>query len=290
MWFPPRLRLVGALSLCWLATLLVASPPAAAQTVAGSPSVPRLDPVLLGRCAWMVDVSAQTLNIAAPDTHTHYWVQPYVMDPKSEIVITGIYPFARYFSFVTYTSDGLPIGNVSLHDSEIVPDSGSINPFTTPDPPTDLDQRRYTARIVPSPPPPTSTNTLAGLPTDQTSGLGWLVYRLYLPDNPHEPRLECHSPASLLMGCRGTRARRLSRRCSIGSWLRCSMRSWQLTRRTPRPWSVIPRCSDARRRSQGSSRIPTTNTSWRPATGLRDASSCCGARASPFQTPGTAAR
>ena len=187
MWFPPRLRLVGALSLCWLATLLVASPPAAAQTVAGSPSVPTLDPVLLGRCAWMVDVSAQTLNIAAPDTHTHYWVQPYVMDPKSEIVITGIYPFARYFSFVTYTSDGLPIGNVSLHDSEIVPDSGSINPFTTPDPPTDLDQRRYTARIVPSPLPPTSTNTLAGLPTDQTSGLGWLVYRLYLPDNPHEP-------------------------------------------------------------------------------------------------------
>ena len=176
----------------------------AAQTVAGSPSVPRLDPVLLGRCAWMVDVSAQTLNIAAPDTHTHYWVQPYVMDPKSEIVITGIYPFARYFSFVTYTSDGLPIGNVSLHDSEIVPDSGSINPFTTPDPPTDLDQRRYTARIVPSPPPPLLPTLWPGCRLIRPAvSAGWSI-GCTCPIIPTSRRLECHSPASLLMGCRGT--------------------------------------------------------------------------------------
>src|SRR5262249_17563935 len=73
------------------------------------------------------------------------------------------------------------------HDNEIVPDSGSLNPFTTPAPPSDLDQRRYTARIVPSQPPPPSPNTLAGLPTGQASGLGFLVYRLYLPGTPHEP-------------------------------------------------------------------------------------------------------
>jgi hypothetical protein len=191
MRLPHRFPLVGALGMTWLASLLVASPPAAVQAappaVADLARIPGLDPQHVPGCNWIVDVSAQTLNIAAPDTHTHYWVQPYVMGPQSSIVITGTYPFARYFSFVAYTSDGLPIGDVSLHDTEIAPDPGSVNPFTTPNPPTDPNMRRYTARVVPSQQSPTSTNTLTGLPTGQTSGLGFLVYRVYLPNDSHEP-------------------------------------------------------------------------------------------------------
>src|SRR5918998_378597 len=145
-------------------------------TVPG-PTLPGLPPSGLPLCAWLVDVSAQTLNIAAPDTHTHYWVQPYRWGPQSSIVINGTYPFARYFSFVTYTANGVPTGP-SLHDSQILPDAGSVNPFTTPTAPTDPAQRRYTVRVVP--PPATATNTLPGLPADQTTGLGFLVYRLYL--------------------------------------------------------------------------------------------------------------
>ena len=30
------------------------------------------------QCGWFVDVSAQTLNVAAPDTHSNYWIQPYL--------------------------------------------------------------------------------------------------------------------------------------------------------------------------------------------------------------------
>ncbi len=109
------------------------------------------------------------------------------MGPQGSIVISCVDPFARYFSFITYTADGSPIGNASLHDTEIVPDPGSVNPFTTPHPPTDTNQRRYTARIVPSQPSPTATNTLAGLPPDQTTGEGFLVYRVYLSTTPHDP-------------------------------------------------------------------------------------------------------
>jgi hypothetical protein len=186
-----RLASIRALGLTWLATLLVAWPPLAAQAapgpVEGSASLHGLDPRRLPSCAWVLDVSAQTLNVAAPDSNTHYWLQPYVFGPNSSIVVSGTYPFARYISFIAYTADGLPINDVSLHDSQIVPAAGSVNPFTTPNAPTDPSQRRYTVRITPTQPPPTATNTLAGLPAGQTSGLGFVIYRVYLPDTADEP-------------------------------------------------------------------------------------------------------
>jgi hypothetical protein len=41
------------------------------------------------------------------------------------------------FSFATCASNGLSIGNVSLHDREITPDPGSVTPLTTLNPPTE---------------------------------------------------------------------------------------------------------------------------------------------------------
>ena len=114
-------------------------------------------------------------------------MQPYYLTPGSEIVVHGAYPFARYFSYVAYGTDGLPINGVSVHDTGIVPDAGSVNPFTTLDPPTDPAERQYSMRITASPPPPGSTNTLAGLPAGQSSGLGFLVYRIYLPNDANDP-------------------------------------------------------------------------------------------------------
>src|SRR5262249_45897999 len=106
--------------------------------------------------------------------------------PGAEIDLHGAYPFNRYFSFITYGSNGAPIGNVSLHDTEINPDPGSTNPFTTPDAPTNLDQRQYSVRILGSA-QANGPNTLAGLTNGQQPALGFLVYRLSLPDTPGDP-------------------------------------------------------------------------------------------------------
>ena len=137
-------------------------------------------------CGWMVDVSAKTLNVAAPDTHTNYFVQPYYLTAGNQIVVHGVYPYSRYFSFIAYGSDGLPINNVSIHDQQILPDAGSENPFSTANPPTNNDQRQYTLRISSSQ-PPFPSNTIAGLPSGVSQGFGFLLYRIYLADDSKDP-------------------------------------------------------------------------------------------------------
>jgi hypothetical protein len=139
------------------------------------------------RCGWFADVSAQTLNVAAPDTHSNYWVQPYFLAPGQQLVIHGTYPASRYFSYTAYGADGLPINGTDLHDTQIAPDAGSVNPFTTPNPPADPAQLQYSVRVVSSQPPFTTDNTLAGLPSGPSSRLGFLVYRLYLSTKPGDP-------------------------------------------------------------------------------------------------------
>lgn len=130
-------------------------------------------------CGWPVDVSATTLNVAAPDSNTNYFVQPFYLRSGEQITVRGIYPFARYFSFITYDASGEPVNGVSLHDTDISPDSGSVNPFTTGNAPADPSQRRYTVHVVASGSASAGPNTLSAEP-----GLGFLIYRLYLPDPP----------------------------------------------------------------------------------------------------------
>jgi len=81
-------------------------------------------------------VSAEYLspwNLAFPrtlfftDLHANYPMRYYRSDPSLEMVIQGEYPFCRYFSFVAYDADHRPIA--SIHDAQIAPDLGSVNPF-----------------------------------------------------------------------------------------------------------------------------------------------------------------
>jgi hypothetical protein len=44
----------------------------------------------------------------------------------TQVVITGRYPAARYFSFTLYGSTGQPLD--SVYDKQIAPDKGSANP------------------------------------------------------------------------------------------------------------------------------------------------------------------
>ncbi len=46
---------------------------------------------------------------------------------STEVVISGEYPAARYFSFHVYNDSGEALG--SIYDQQIQPDPGSANPF-----------------------------------------------------------------------------------------------------------------------------------------------------------------
>ncbi len=162
-----RLLLVAVITLTFVG-IPSAAFAAAARPAASLPTPP---------CGWLVDVSATTLNVAAPDSNTNYFVQPFYLRSGEQITVHGIYPFARYFSFITYDASGQPVNGVSLRDTEISPDSGSVNPFTTDNAPADPSQRHYTVHVVAG--GSAAPNTLAAEP-----GLGFLIYRLYLPDPP----------------------------------------------------------------------------------------------------------
>ncbi|WP_094270133.1 hypothetical protein [Rhodococcus sp. OK302] len=66
-------------------------------------------------------------NNAYPDAGATYWAA-YIRRPAgSTLSLTGTYPNARYFSFISYDRVGQPIDGVA--DYQIAPDPGSSNPF-----------------------------------------------------------------------------------------------------------------------------------------------------------------
>jgi hypothetical protein len=249
---------------------MVAVPTAVAQAQSApapnSASVFGLDPARLQLCAWIVDVSSQTLNIAAPDTHTHYWLQPYVMGPNSTVTVNGTYPFARYFSFTAYGSDGVPINDVSLYDAQIAPNAGSVNPFTTANAPTNPSQRQYAVQIKPS--LGSTPNTLQGLPDGQSSGIGFLIYRVYLSDKADEPAGEVPLPNVTVDGRPRTTCTPAQRVSSPNCSGQRSTGWWRRMHPTRRASPVALHSSAALPRCRGFSRIPTTNTCTRAMTGL----------------------
>ena len=84
------------------------------------------------------------------DLHANYPGHYFKVDPSLEMVIQGEYPLCRYFSFVAHDVANRPIA--ALHDSEIAPDPGSINPFL-PGADWNAPRRRYTVIVRFTPPP-----------------------------------------------------------------------------------------------------------------------------------------
>ena len=124
-------------------------------------------------CAWPTVLSAQTNNIAFPDTAAEYFGQPIVASPGTRIVLSGRFPDARYASIQVYTPGGV---GASLPDYRIAPQPGSVNPWQQQAAPGG----RFTVTIRPDP-APGQANTLP-LPAGTTSQhTGYLIYRVYLP-------------------------------------------------------------------------------------------------------------
>lgn len=238
------------------------------------------------RCGWIWDVSKDTLNIAGPDTGSVYFAQPYLMSPGDEITIHGYYPNARYFSLITYGADGLPINDASLRDKAIVPDPGSLNPFATPNVPNPLDQR-YTVRIVPTLPSPTPPNTLAGLTPGTTEAVGFLVYRLYVPQPDGDIKASVPLPRLTVNG-------KTLRNCTVAEQrvynkVLAPLANYLVTKSAPDPDTVTRGADLYRRLGSAAGLFPNPDNQYLAAANDYEAGRVIVVRAKGFTFPNTVA-
>jgi hypothetical protein len=134
-------------------------------------------------CSWPLAINAKYFPFGLPDTNATYWAIPYALGGDGQIVIKGSYPLARFMSIETYTPRVAQVGAIA--DFQIAPNPGSKNPFSdsTADP-----NLANQFEVVVSPNPSAVgnlKNVIAAFPPGQQSGFGWLVYRVYLADDPN---------------------------------------------------------------------------------------------------------
>ena len=133
-------------------------------------------------CAWQAELSPRTLdevNFALPDSGAWYWILPYSVRPDLRITVSGRFPQARYMSFNTYdatfssfSADGVAS---SLPDYRIAPDPGSNNPWQRAG-----QAGTYTVDVA-AQRDLDRTDALPAARQGVNSGIGYLVYRVYLP-------------------------------------------------------------------------------------------------------------
>lgn len=121
-----------------------------------------------------------TSNSGLPDTAAWYWAQPFTIHRGTQVVVSGVYPDARYASFTVYSSREIPftsngVGS-SLADYRIAPDRGSANPWRKAAPPGGHFTLTLRTRVSPG-----QVNVLPLAPAGVTTGVGYLEYRVYLP-------------------------------------------------------------------------------------------------------------
>lgn len=124
-------------------------------------------------------------GLVLTDLNTNYWILPFTINPSTEIIIKGEYPFCRYISFTTYgLSKTSPV--LSAYDTIILPDNLNTNPFL-PRNNFVSPQRNYTLTLKFTPPVnelyhyvPSSSNNTFYL-NISPEGKGFLVYRLCVP-------------------------------------------------------------------------------------------------------------
>jgi hypothetical protein len=127
-------------------------------------------------CAWPIEWSPEGFgNVIGPDSAARYWAMPF--DNYETMTIKGTYPNARYFSIAAYATNPdktvLDLAN-AIHDADIAPDPGSINPFVKPGGPNGI-YGTYTVVI-------SRTGTTSGNTIAVSSDFAWVVLRLYVPD------------------------------------------------------------------------------------------------------------
>ncbi|HTW07619.1 MAG TPA: hypothetical protein VME46_08920 [Acidimicrobiales bacterium] len=131
-------------------------------------------------CAWPVEDSYLTANSGLPDTAAWYWGQSFAIHQGTQVVVSGIYPDARFASFTVYSSSELPFTSngvaSSLSDFQIAPDRGSANPWRRVAAPGGHFTLKLRMQVSPG-----QVNVLPLAPAGVNSGVGYLEYRVYLP-------------------------------------------------------------------------------------------------------------
>jgi hypothetical protein len=121
------------------------------------------------------------LNVAFPDVNATYWVLPYALGPGDSIELSGTYPAARYFSLNTYGTNFDTVD--TLRDNQITPAPGSGNPFADAAARTlPATQRTWHVTLVTGP-ADHARNEIQALPAGQSTPVGFLIIRVYVPDD-----------------------------------------------------------------------------------------------------------
>ncbi|MET7286836.1 hypothetical protein [Streptomyces sp. NPDC005573] len=184
MHFLKRTPAAPALAVLGLLMTATAAPADAAAADAAPASAARAAPPAVS-CAWPAVVRPGRLNFAFPETNATYWMMPYRLAAGDRLTAQGTYPAARFTSLTTYDAKGAPVD--SLADRQMTPDPGSRNPFAQEQAGTDTARHRYTVTVKPGVPAGSGGNTLAAGVGGADSGTGFLVLRIYVPDNEADP-------------------------------------------------------------------------------------------------------
>lgn len=139
-----------------------------------------------------------SVTVGNTDSLASYWTYRFAKVAGTELVLKGTFPDSRFMSL---SADLLPRGGRvtgagpqqdTLYDQEIVPSTGSYNPFSSA-PSTAGQARNYTIRVVFTAKPATpAANTLYlgdAVATDPARLPDYeLWYRIYNPDDPASPK------------------------------------------------------------------------------------------------------
>jgi hypothetical protein len=165
------------------AALALAGTVATAQGSTSQASTPQQS------CGWLFRLSGDQVNVAFPDEAARYWVAQLPVPPGFHIQVDGRFPHARYISFITYDPATRAIDGI--HDTQIAPDAGSVNPFVAGASRTAAN-RSYTVyvRNAAVPPGGRAQNTVytdngqppPGTKTSQPTQTATLIYRVYEAD------------------------------------------------------------------------------------------------------------
>ncbi len=141
-------------ALCAAGTQAQIMSPAAMAADAAKAVAAGKDPIPGPRnCFWLRGPASADpyINIAYPDSATYYWAAVFSTPPGAKLRLEGNFARARYISFISYDSAGVPIESVA--DYLIQPKPGSTNPYL-PGADRTSTHRAFSLELVNAPPPP----------------------------------------------------------------------------------------------------------------------------------------
>jgi len=162
-------------------------------TAATADTAGTLTPSAFPGCAWPVETTPPTGNMAAPDPFATYWLTPFLAARGDSVTIRGVFPTSRFMSFAVYNDSFQLFTNQvrgknvpsDLSDYQITPDQGSTNPWRTGHV---RKGQRFTIRLLPVATAAQRRSENAIPMIDQhppatpsgPAGVGYVVFRAYV--------------------------------------------------------------------------------------------------------------